>query len=274
VLIDWFTVGAQAVNFLVLLWLMQRFLYKPILAAIAAREKRIADELSAAGQQKTEADRIRRDLSAKSQAFDGERATLLAQAVASAAVEHARLIAESRSEADALQLKHQAQWQKERAAQSDRVSELVTTEVFAIARRALSDLAGIDLEECMVARLVTRLHDLSSSAKPLWLAALQGDQAGAIVRSRFELKAPLRVLIQTAVNAGGPTVPLRFETASNSVGGIEIIGGGQRLAWTIADYLESLQAQVEALGISPIPSPGAAQSAASRPTIAPLAVAS
>ena len=41
-LIDWFTVGAQALNFLILVWLMKRFLYKPILHAIDAREKRIA----------------------------------------------------------------------------------------------------------------------------------------------------------------------------------------------------------------------------------------
>jgi F-type H+-transporting ATPase subunit b len=44
-LIDWFTVGAQTLNFLILVWLMKRFLYKPILNAIDTREKRIAKEL-------------------------------------------------------------------------------------------------------------------------------------------------------------------------------------------------------------------------------------
>jgi F-type H+-transporting ATPase subunit b len=33
-LIDWFTVGAQALNFLILVWLMKRFLYKPILTPL------------------------------------------------------------------------------------------------------------------------------------------------------------------------------------------------------------------------------------------------
>ena len=36
-LIDWFTVGAQALNFLILIWLLKRFLYRPVLAAIEAR---------------------------------------------------------------------------------------------------------------------------------------------------------------------------------------------------------------------------------------------
>jgi hypothetical protein len=45
-LIDWFTVGAQVLNFLILVWLLKRFLYKPILDAIDAREQRIAAELA------------------------------------------------------------------------------------------------------------------------------------------------------------------------------------------------------------------------------------
>ena len=51
-LIDWFTVGAQALNFLILVWLMKRFLYKPILHAIDEREKRIATELANADKKK------------------------------------------------------------------------------------------------------------------------------------------------------------------------------------------------------------------------------
>ncbi len=54
-LIDWFTVVAQALNFLILVWLLKRFLYKPILNALDAREKRIAAELADADARKAEA---------------------------------------------------------------------------------------------------------------------------------------------------------------------------------------------------------------------------
>lgn len=54
-LIDWFTVAAQAVNFLVLVWLLKRFLYKPILGAMDAREQRIASQLRQAEAEKAEA---------------------------------------------------------------------------------------------------------------------------------------------------------------------------------------------------------------------------
>jgi F-type H+-transporting ATPase subunit b len=58
-IIDWFTVGAQALNFLILVWLMKRFLYKPILHAIDAREKRIAMQLADANAQMTAATHAR-----------------------------------------------------------------------------------------------------------------------------------------------------------------------------------------------------------------------
>ena len=58
-LIDWFTVLAQLVNFLILVWLLKRFLYRPILDAIDAREKRIAAELADADAKKDDAEKKR-----------------------------------------------------------------------------------------------------------------------------------------------------------------------------------------------------------------------
>ena len=54
-LIDWFTVISQIINFLILIFLLKRFLYRPILKAIDAREERITNELQAAELQKSEA---------------------------------------------------------------------------------------------------------------------------------------------------------------------------------------------------------------------------
>ena len=51
-LIDWFTVIAQVINFLILVWLLKRFLYRPILNAIDAREKRIAAKIADADEKK------------------------------------------------------------------------------------------------------------------------------------------------------------------------------------------------------------------------------
>ncbi len=68
--IDWFTVVAQAINFLILVWLLKRFLYKPILHAIDEREKGIAAQLAEAEAKKAEAQKERDDFQHKNEAFD------------------------------------------------------------------------------------------------------------------------------------------------------------------------------------------------------------
>jgi len=72
-LIDWFTVGAQTLNFLILVWLMKRFLYKPIIDAIDAREKRIAAELADADAKRAEAQKERDEFQHKNEEFDRQR---------------------------------------------------------------------------------------------------------------------------------------------------------------------------------------------------------
>ena len=76
-LIDWFTVVAQAINFLILVWLLKRFLYKPILHAIDEREKGIAAQLAEAEAKKAEAQKERDEFQHKNETFDQERAALL-----------------------------------------------------------------------------------------------------------------------------------------------------------------------------------------------------
>src|SRR5208337_4371811 len=106
-LIDWFTVGAQALNFVILVWLMRRFLYKPILRAIDAREKRIAAELADADAKKAEALKERDEFQHKNEEFDQERAALLSKATEEAKAERQRLLDEARKAADALSAKRQ-----------------------------------------------------------------------------------------------------------------------------------------------------------------------
>ena len=106
-LIDWFTVGAQALNFIILVWLLKRFLYKPILNAVDAREKRIAAELADADAKKAEAQKERDEFQHKNEEFDQQRAALLSKATDEAKAERQRLLDEARKAADALSAKRQ-----------------------------------------------------------------------------------------------------------------------------------------------------------------------
>ena len=106
-LIDWFTVIAQVVNFLILVWLLKRFLYKPILGAIDAREQRIAKELADADAKKEEAKKEREEFQHKNEELDRQRAALLDKATEEVKAERRRLLDEARQAADQLSAKRQ-----------------------------------------------------------------------------------------------------------------------------------------------------------------------
>lgn len=115
-------------------------------------------------------------------------------------------------------------------------------EVFAIARKTLGDLASATLEQRMSEVFTRRVRALNGEAKTNLAAALKSVSPPALVRSAFDLPAEQRAAIQTALNETfAADIPLRFETASDLVGGIELTASGQKVAWSIADYLTSLQ---------------------------------
>jgi F-type H+-transporting ATPase subunit b len=79
-LIDGFTIVAQMVNFLVLVLLLQRFLYGPVVRAMEERETRIAKAVAKSEMAEKEARRRADELAAQQQAFLDGKAKLLTDA--------------------------------------------------------------------------------------------------------------------------------------------------------------------------------------------------
>jgi F-type H+-transporting ATPase subunit b len=241
-LIDWFTVGAQALNFLILMWLLKRFLYKPILNAIDARENLIAKELADADAKKAEARKECDEFQKKNEEFDQQRTALLTKATGEAKAERQRLLDDTRKAADALSAKRQEALVNDAHNLNQAVSRLAQKEVFSITRKALSDLATVSLEERMGEVFDRRLRELDGQAKAVLGEALKKNSEPALIRSTFNLPAEQRAAIQNALNETFSTeIHLRFETAPNLVSGIELTSNGQKIGWSIVDYLTSLE---------------------------------
>lgn len=256
-LIDWFTVGAQALNFLILVWLLRRFLYRPILNAIDAREKRIAEELADADAKKAEAQKEHDRFQRKNEEFDRQRAALLIEATDEAKAERQRLLNEARKAAEVLSAKRQETLIDDAHNLNQAITRRTQQEVFAIARKALTDLAATSLEERLCGVFIRRLYELDPKAKADFAEALKTTPVPALVHSAFVLPPEQRAAIQTALNETFSTeIRVRFETDPDLVSGVELIANGQKLAWSIADYLASLQKGVEELlGQQAMPEP-------------------
>ena len=247
-LIDWFTVGAQVLNFLILVWLLKHFLYKPILKAIDAREKRIASELADADAKKSEAQKERDDFQNKNKVFDQQRSALLAKAADEAKVERERLLDEAHKDADTLRAVQAAALRNDQKRLGSAITDLAKQEVFGIARKTLADLATVSLEERMGEVFTRRLREMDGKAKALLGAALKSSSEPAVVRSTFDLGAAQRAAVQNALNETfSAEIHIRFKTSPDLISGIELTTNGQKVAWSIADYLASLGKGVDEL---------------------------
>ena len=257
-LIDWFTVAAQAINFLILVWLLRRFLYRPVLATIEAREKMIATQLAEAADRKAQAQKEGEDFRRRSDALDQQRENLLRKATDEADAARQRLLDAARKDAEALRSKLIDAVRNEREVLNRQIVERTQEEVFAIARKTLADLAGMSLEDRMTEVFLDHLRqecDERRTALPTaaprkaLMSMLPGSpDAPALVRSAFELSPARRVEIENIVKGYlGQGVTVRFETAPDLVAGIELTRDGRKLGWSVTDYLTSLSRNVAIL---------------------------
>jgi len=247
-LIDWFTVGAQIVNFLILVWLLKRLLYKPILDAIDAREKRIAAELADADTKKADAQKERTAFEDKNKAFDLQRIGLLGKAADEAKAERERLIDQAKKDAESLRVTHADALRGDQIRLGGEIALLAEREVFAIARKALADLATVSLEERVGEVFTRRLRELDPKAKALLGDALKNSSQPALVRSAFDLPPDQKAAIQNALNETfSAVVRIKFEDSQEVICGIELTANGQKVAWSISSYLAELSKKVSDL---------------------------
>jgi F-type H+-transporting ATPase subunit b len=247
--IDWFTVVAQILNFLVLIWLLKRFLYGPVLKAMAERQERtrqlVADaeaKMQDAEQEKTRLEAERHELA---QRVDDE----LNQSRAKAKAEETRLLDAAQREFEQARARWNEALVRERTAFQQEIAARAREEVIAIAKQALGDLADTDLQNRMVRKFITLLGNMNPHERDRFASLLtQQEKRSVRIRSAFELTTEQRTAVIAAAQAiFPPGQSLEFELKPNLVCGIELALDGHKIAWTIDDYLRALEGAMEEL---------------------------
>lgn len=244
-LIDWFTVFAQLVNFLILMALLKRFLYKPILRALDDREKKIAGRLEDARKIQADAERERNEYTNKNELFEQQRDDLLKQVRHEADHEREKLIEAAKIESTALRAGWQQALKIEQCSLHRDIMRQASEEVFALTRKTLADLASESLEQRICNVFLQRLHTLNESEKNLLTLAIQASSKPLLVRSTFELASEQQAALKHAVSEVFEVdVAIEFEADAERISGIELSTNGHKLSWNIAEYLASFEQSV------------------------------
>lgn len=243
--IDWFTVAAQIVNFLVLVWLLKRFLYGPITAAMARREARIAERLSDAAAKKAKAEEEEARFRRKQAELEAAQKQLMADSRKAAEDERKALGEAAREEVRARKQEWLRQLESERAAMLRDLRHRSTEAFYALARRALDALASAELEEQIAQSFARQIARLDDEAVDAITDALRRSDGHARVHSRFELGTDAREAIEHAIGARlGASIPIDHVHDPDLACGIMLEAGSQRLSWSLASYLDGFEAAV------------------------------
>lgn len=244
-LINWFTVFAQILNFLILVALLRRFLYKPILKVIHKRQALIDTRWQEAEQLQAEARQEAASYRQQRQELQNQQQALLNQAQIEAEQERQRLLRQIRQDLEYLRATWQEELQQEQEEFRSRLRQQIIHQTCTIARKALRDLANQDLEEQIIRVFSDRLHHLEDRQKQAIAQALHQSPQTVLVCSHFDLSPELRQqLIATIQTQFALDYAVEFVTTPDLLCGIEVKLAGQELVWSLDTYLQTLEQQL------------------------------
>jgi len=243
--LDWFTLAAQVVNFLVLVALLRHVFYSRIIAAMDAREADIAGRLDAAARARATAVQEAEAFRARNREFDEQRDQMLARAADEAGSRRQQLVEEARRESGELQAQWLAAMQRERAGLLQDFRERLGQGVFALAGKGLRELADADLEAQILKVFIQRLATLDAAEREAINATVRGPDREIEIRTAFPLSAESRETLSRFLRKDlGADLDLRFATDPALICGIELHAQAHRIGWNLDAYLESMEVQV------------------------------
>jgi F-type H+-transporting ATPase subunit b len=213
--LDVWTLALQAVNALVLVWLLTRFLYRPVAAIIAQRRAEAAKLLADAAETRAQAQREAEALAAARAGLAAEGEHIRADAHTRADAERTALLDEART--DAAQLRHEAEAaivRERSAAQAELQSAAADLALF-IARRLLARLPPAVAAEAFRAALAADLAALPELARRQFL----DPRETVTVASAVPLEAPVQQACRAMLAGAGDVA---FATDPTLIAGIEL----------------------------------------------------
>ncbi|WP_139558557.1 F0F1 ATP synthase subunit delta [Methylotetracoccus oryzae] len=229
----------EVINFLILVWILGRFLYRPVAAVIEERRRAIASSLNEAAAQVARSEALERQYAERLSAWEQEKRLAREQWLADLNVEKTRLMDAFRQGLEAERQQADILAQRRLSAQQSDLEQQSLELGGRFAARLLERVAGPELE----ARLLDLfIDDLSQVPEERWEAVTaQGGDGGGRARlmSAFPLGEQQRADLQQALSAQlGHPIACDFITDPGLIAGLRFELGPLLLHANLHDELE------------------------------------
>lgn len=262
--IDWFTFAAQILNFLVLIWLMKKFLYGPIVDAMEQREARIAARLTDAAAAETTANAKEDQYTRKLEELANTRQDLLARAGIEIEEWRQNHVQQAKDAIENDRERWRQSLAREKATLLQQIQLSVTSHAADLSRHVLKDMADASLQSLMVERFLKLIRESSQQSTQM---SPVGEQP-TIIETAYELPEAEQVSIRERISAVTPLVKdIRFQVNPELICGIQMRSSNCKLGWNIQGTVADIESDLLDCFNRIIPDAGP-QNADSHPTVA------
>ena len=238
--LDWVTFSLEIVNFLVLLWILKHFLYKPVLNIIAQRQAGINDKLEEANKKQTEAEQLKLQYTNRLTEWENEK-----KAARHKLDEEIDSLRQQRMQDLNQQLEMERQ--KAEAIQQRRLEQEKTqTQMTALYQGAaftaklLSQLASPELEKQLIDLFIAQLQDMPEQQQQTIQSNIDPASNEIQVCSAYPLPQSVQQFLETALNKlVNKTITIKYTQDPNLIAGLRVSIGAFMLQANIQDELQS-----------------------------------
>jgi F-type H+-transporting ATPase subunit b len=162
---SWWTFALQVGNFLILVWLLQRFLFKPVRAIVARRKAEVSHALEEASAEKKGAEQLQRELETARSVLSAERQKILDETRVQLSAERQKIIEEAQREAKRVRDQALQHLDEERITASNKLYEQTIELATSLAQRLLQEIAATSVEQPFLGRVVDYLDQMPAEAR-------------------------------------------------------------------------------------------------------------
>jgi F-type H+-transporting ATPase subunit b len=237
--LSWSTFLLEIINFLILVWILKRFLYKPVLAAIASRKAAVDKTLSDAKAKHLEAEKLEQEYQNRLADWEKEKAGLREALNDELRAQREKLTADLRKALDEEREKERVLAERRLAELQDRAADEGIAQGVQFTTRLLQRIASADLEARLVKLAIEDLPHLPASQLQLLKDACGDRQRAVKIASAFPLADAQRSqVIQILNEVAQQTVTPTFQQDPSLTAGVRISAG----PWTVrANLKDELQ---------------------------------
>ena len=240
--LDWWGLGLQAINVLILVWLLSRVFWRPVAGAITRRQEAAQAMLDEGKTAQAKADAALAEVVETRAGIASERDAILVEAKAAADTVAKATLKDAQTKADSLIAAARTAIDRDRnTARKENATRAAELSV-EIAARLLARFDTAEVQAAFLVQLVEAIADMSAADRK----ALMASDADIEIVTATNMEGAESVKIERAVkDALGGTPSLRVVTDHSLIAGLELRSGHFVLHNSWRADLENILKEVE-----------------------------